>query len=103
MSKEIDDILSVIDKSNPYASFLNESAISNVDGWLDTGSMVLNGIVSGSLFGGIPRNRMTLLAGPSMTGKSFILQKILANAQKEGLIPVIFDSEMLLIGTVQQH
>ena len=53
MSKEIDDILSVIDKSNPYASFLNESALSNVDGWLDTGSMVLNGIVSGSLFGGI--------------------------------------------------
>ena len=93
MSKEIDDILSVIDKSNPYASFLNESAISNVDGWLDTGSMVLNGIVSGSLFGGIPKNRMTLLAGPSMTGKSFILQKILANAQKEGLTPVIFDSE----------
>ena len=82
MSKEIDDILSVIDKSNPYASFLNESALSNVGGWLDTGSMVLNGIVSGSLFGGIPKNRMTLLAGPSMTGKSFILQKILANAQK---------------------
>lgn len=93
MSKEIDDILSVIDKTNPYASFLNESAMSNVDGWIDTGSMVLNGIVSGSLFGGIPKNRMTLLAGPSMTGKSFILQKILANAQKEGLIPVIFDSE----------
>jgi len=41
MSKEIDDVLSIIDKSNPYASFLNESAISNVDGWLDTGSMVL--------------------------------------------------------------
>ena len=93
MSKETDEILSVIDKTNPYASFLNDSALSNVDGWLDTGSMVLNGIVSGSLFGGIPKNRMTLLAGPSMTGKSFILQKILANAQKEGLIPVIFDSE----------
>jgi RecA/RadA recombinase len=55
--------------------------------------MVLNGIVSGSLFGGVPKNRMTLFAGPSMTGKSFIIQKILANAQKEGLIPVIFDSE----------
>ena len=93
MSKETDEILSVIDKTNPYASFLNDSELSNVDGWLDTGSMVLNGIVSGSLFGGIPKNRMTLLAGPSMTGKSFILQKILANAQKEGLIPVIFDSE----------
>ena len=93
MSKEIDDILSVIDKKNPYASFLNESALSNVDGYIDTGSMVLNGIISGSLFGGVPKSRMTMFAGPSMTGKSFIVQKILANAQKEGLIPVIFDSE----------
>lgn len=66
MDKETNDILSIIDKTNPYASFLNESAMSNVDGWLDTGSMVLNGIISGSLFGGIPKNRMTLLAGPSM-------------------------------------
>ena len=93
MSKEIDDVLSVIDKKNPYASFLDESALSNVEGYIDTGSMVLNGIVSGSLFGGIPKSRMTLFAGPSMTGKSFIIQKILANAQKEGMIPVIFDSE----------
>ena len=77
MSKEIDDVLSVIDKNNPYASFLNDSALSNVDGYLDTGSMVLNGIISGSLFGGVPKNRMTLFAGPSMTGKSFIIQKIL--------------------------
>jgi|TARA_R100000482_G_scaffold120832_1_gene66444 RecA/RadA recombinase len=93
MSKEIDDVLSVIDKKNPYASFLDESALSNVDGYIDTGSMVLNGIISGSLFGGVPKSRMTLFAGPSMTGKSFIVQKILANAQKEGMIPVIFDSE----------
>ena len=93
MSKDIDDVLSVIDKKNPYASFLDESALSNVDGYIDTGSMVLNGIISGSLFGGVPKSRMTLFAGPSMTGKSFIVQKILANAQKEGMIPVIFDSE----------
>ncbi len=75
MSKEIDDVLSIIDKSNPYASFLNESALSNVDGWLDTGSMVLNGIVSGSLFGGIPKNRMTLLAVTAITVNILILQK----------------------------
>ena len=93
MDKDISEILQEIDNSNPYASFLNEGALSNIDGWINTGSMVLNGIVSGSLFGGIPKGRLTMLAGPSMTGKSFITQKILANAQKEGLIPVIFDSE----------
>lgn len=93
MDKDLNEILGEIDKINPYASFLNDGALSNVDGWIDTGSMVLNGLVSGSLFGGIPRNRLTMLAGPSMTGKSFIIQKILAAAQKDGLIPVIFDSE----------
>lgn len=93
MDKDISEILGEIDKSNPYASFLDEGALSNVDGWIDTGSMVLNGLVSGSLFGGIPKGRLTMLAGPSMTGKSYIVQKILAAAQKEGMIPVIFDSE----------
>lgn len=93
MDKDINEILGEIDKLNPYATFLNEGALSNVDGWIDTGSMVLNGLVSGSLFGGIPKSRVTMLAGPSMTGKSFIVQKILASAQKEGAIPVIFDSE----------
>jgi len=93
MDKDIRDTLDELNKNNPYASYLNDGALSNVDGWIDTGSMVLNGIISGSLTGGIPKNRLTLFAGPSMTGKSFIVQKILANAQKEGLIPIIFDSE----------
>jgi recombination protein RecA len=90
---DLDEILGEIDKLNPYASFLKNGALSNVEGWWDTGSMVLNGIISGSLFGGIPKNRLTLFAGPSMTGKSYIIQKILANAQKAGKTIVVFDSE----------
>jgi RecA/RadA recombinase len=93
MDKDIKGILSEIDKDNPYATFLNEGALSNVKGHIDTGSMVLNGIISGSLFGGVQQGRTILFAGPSQTGKSFIIQKILANAQKQGLIPVIFDTE----------
>ena len=93
MDKDIKSILSEIDKDNPYATFLNEGALSNVKGYIDTGSMVLNGIISGSLFGGIQQGRTILFAGPSQTGKSYIVQKILANAQKQGLIPVIYDTE----------
>jgi len=93
MEKDILSVFAEVDKLNPYATFLNDSALSNIEGYFDTGSLVLNGIVSGSLFGGVPKNRLTMLAGPSMSGKSFIVQKILANAQKEGYIPVIFDSE----------
>lgn len=91
--KDLDEIFDEIDKLNPYASFLKDGALSNVEGWWDTGSMVLNGIISGSLFGGVPKNRLTLFAGPSMTGKSYLVQKILANAQRAGKTIVIFDSE----------
>jgi len=93
MDKEIDDILGEIDRLNPYATYLDKGALSNIDGWIDTGSMVLNALISGSVHGGVPKSRLTMFSGPSMCGKSYIIQKILAAAQKEGMVPVIFDSE----------
>ena len=92
-NKEIDAALDSIDKINPFATYLSDSTLSRVGGWIDTGSYVLNAIVSGSIHGGIPKGRVTMMGGESMTGKTLFVQKILANAQKEGLIPVIFDTE----------
>ena len=92
-NKEIDAALDTIDKINPFATYLSDSTLSRVGGWIDTGSYVLNAIVSGSIHGGIPKGRVTMMGGESMTGKTLFVQKILANAQKEGLIPVIFDTE----------
>ena len=92
-NKEIDSALDSIDKINPFATYLEDSTLSRVGGWIDTGSYVLNAIVSGSIHGGIPKGRVTMMGGESMTGKTLFVQKILANAQKEGLIPVIFDTE----------
>jgi len=93
MDKDIESALSEIDKINPFATYLSDSTLSRVGGWIDTGSYVLNAIISGSLHGGIPKGRVTMLAGESMTGKSLFVMKILAAAQKQGLIPVIFDTE----------
>jgi len=93
MDKEIEKILVAIDSVNPYATFLDKNTISKSNGWIDTGSMPLNAIISGSLYGGIPRNKLTMICGESMTGKTYIIMKTLANAQKQGLIPVIFDTE----------
>jgi len=92
-NKEIDSALDSIDKINPFATYLADSTLSRVGGWIDTGSYVLNAIVSGSIHGGIPKGRVTMMGGESMTGKTLFVLKILANAQKEGLIPVIFDTE----------
>ena len=83
----------VLDKYSPYATYLDQSTLSNVPGWIDTGSKMLNAIISGSMYRGIPMGRVTLLAGESATGKSYICQKIVGNAQKMGLYTVVFDTE----------
>ena len=85
--------LESLDKMNPLAGFLDESTLSNVKDWHDTGCLVLNSIISGSLYKGVPKGRVTGFAGPSMAGKTYIINKILAGAQREGMIPVIFDTE----------
>lgn len=94
MDKDILKVLESLDDGNPFAAFLDKSTLSRVDNWIDTGSYVLNAIMSGKLKeGGVPSGRVTMLYGESQTGKSLFIQKILANAQKKGMIPVIFDTE----------
>lgn len=40
-------------------------------GYMDTGSYMLNALVSGSIFGGIPNNKVASIAGETTTGKTF--------------------------------
>ena len=42
-------------------------------GFIDTGSFALNAILSGSLYGGVPDNKVTAFAGESTTGKTFFV------------------------------
>lgn len=100
MSNDIDKqtlkVFEKLDKLNPEAKILTDSALSIVDEWVDTGCMVLNSILSGSLYKGVPKGRITGFSGPSQAGKTFIINKILANAQKMGMMPVIFDTEVAI-------
>jgi len=97
MSKEIDNIFKKLDSMNSEATMLDENALSNVDTWYDTGCYALNAILGGSCRkGGIPKGRIVGFSGESMTGKTFIVNKILANAQKQGIYPVIFDTEFAI-------
>ena len=50
-------------------------------------------VVSGSLFGGIPNNRSVCFAGPSGTGKTFLLLNVVREAQKQGYQIIFYDSE----------
>ena len=78
MDKDIISALDSIDKVNPFATYLNNNTLSHVGEWIDTGSYVLNAIISGSIHGGIPKGRVTMLAGESMTGKSLICSENLS-------------------------
>jgi RecA/RadA recombinase len=42
-------------------------------GCIDTGSYILNAVLSGSIFGGVPNNKITAFAGESATGKTFFV------------------------------
>ena len=46
-------------------------------GCIDTGSYILNAVLSGSLFGGVPNNKITAFAGESATGKTFFVLGIM--------------------------
>jgi RecA/RadA recombinase len=91
---DLKDIFKSVDALNPDAALLDSSTLSTADEWIDTGSYALNAIISGSMYKGVPSGRITGFAGPSMAGKTLIMNKIMANAQKKGYIAVIWDSEV---------
>lgn len=92
----ISDAFKILDDLNPDAAFLNENTLSTVSEWIDTGCMALNAIISGSLYGGIPMGRITGFAGPQACGKTLMVNKIMANAQRKGMHVVYFDTENAL-------
>jgi len=94
INKLADKAFAKLQKINNNATILEDNTLSNVTDWIDTGCLVLNTILSGSLYGGVPKGRVTVFAGESGCGKTYILNKILANAQKKGMIPIIFDTEV---------
>lgn len=89
-------------------SFLKdfEKELADVDGigsdskppryWFSTGNYVLNKVISGSFFQGIPQGRITAFAGASGTGKSFLTGNIAKNAQDAGAYILVVDSENAL-------
>ena len=60
------------ESGNEYATIVEEGlAAGDVNSYIDTGSYLFNGLLSGSLFGGLPSNKITALAGESATGKTY--------------------------------
>jgi len=81
---------------NEYAGLVSDgvSAGDNAN-FIDTGSHIFNALVSGSIYGGVPSNKITAIAGESSTGKTFfclgIVQHFLDSNPDAGVI--YFESE----------
>ena len=70
MSDFLKDIIK--QSGNEYAGIASDGIEgSDVTGFVDTGSYAFNALVSGSLYGGIPDNKIIALAGESATGKTY--------------------------------
>ena len=65
---------------NEYASLVSDGVeAGDNDSFIDTGSYIFNALLSGSLYGGLPANKITALAGESATGKTFFLMGMCKN------------------------
>jgi RecA/RadA recombinase len=59
--------------SDGFGTVADVGAYGDVTGFMDTGSYSLNALISGSLFGGFPTNKITGFAGEKSTGKTFFI------------------------------
>lgn len=67
------------------------------DTWINTGNYALNHLISGDFKKGIPMGRVTMLAGESGSGKSYLASgNIVRNAQEQGIMVVLIDTEHAL-------
>jgi len=65
--------------------------------WVSTGNYALNYLISGFFDRGIPLGKVTVFAGESGAGKSYICSgNIIKNAQEQGIYVVLVDSENAL-------
>ena len=97
MSDFLKDIIK--ETGNEYATLVSEGVeAGDVDSFIDTGSHALNALLSGSIYGGMPSNKITAIAGEAATGKTFfalgIVKAFLEKNKDAGVI--YFESESAL-------
>ena len=79
---------------NEYAGLVSDGiSAGDTSGFIDTGSYVFNALVSGSIFGGVPGNKITAIAGESSTGKTFFCLGIVLHTSHP--------SSLLCVGELQ--
>ena len=94
MSDFLKDIIK--ETGNEYAGLVSDGIDSaDVTSFIDTGSYAFNALLSGTIYGGMPSNKITAIAGEAATGKTFfalgICKAFLDKDPEAGII--YFESE----------
>ena len=86
---------------NDYAKLVSDGITTGDEQkFIGTGSYILNALLSGSVYGGIPDNRVTAIAGEQATGKTFYaigIAKNFLDNNPDGAV-FYFDSEAAATG-----
>ena len=64
--------------------------------WISTGNYALNYLISGDFFKGVPLGKVTVFAGESGAGKSFLAYSCARHAQKSGYSIIYIDTEQAI-------
>tara|TARA_Y100000593_G_C4307578_1_gene336563 strand:- start:947 stop:1972 length:1026 start_codon:yes stop_codon:yes gene_type:complete len=83
------------ESGNDMASIVSSGIIGDSNSYISTGSYSLNALCSGSMYGGVPSNKITCFAGSEAVGKTFITLSIAKNFldQDEKNLVIYFESE----------
>jgi RecA/RadA recombinase len=94
MSNIFNQLLS--ETNNEYAGIVDDGvAAGDVSGFIGTGSYAMNALLSGSIYGGLPQNKVTAFAGEPSVGKTFYalnVAKQFLEDNKDGFV-FYFESE----------
>lgn len=89
MSNMFNSLLKEID--NEYAGIAEDGVeAGDVTGFIGTGSYSLNALLSGSIYGGLPANKVTALAGEPSTGKTFYAINIVRQFLRDNATGFVF-------------
>lgn len=78
---------------NPNAGFFDDEDFGKIRDYIDTGSVIINTVISGDPRKGVPSGKIIQMAGVASSGKSFVCFETIKNAQKDGYFIIYYDSE----------
>ena len=99
LKKEMEELLKA--SRNKNATLLGKDGIVGEENmsFIDTGSYIINALLSASIYKGIPTNMITVLSGNEAVGKTFMAINIVKNFQNkyEGGMVHYFETEHALL------